>query len=74
MLGWCSNSVSLTSWGEGAFLALVDHPSSDGVTIKIPYGVHILLHQPASHPIFSSGLAKTESDFIVRSVETILGR
>ena len=24
--------VSLTSWGEGASLALVGHPSSDGVT------------------------------------------
>ena len=58
MLGWCSNSVSLTSWGEGAFLALVDHPSSDGVTIKISRGVHVLLHQPASHPIFSSGWLK----------------
>ena len=41
-----------TSWGEGASLALVDHPSSDGVTIKMPYGVDIL-HRPASHPIFS---------------------
>ena len=45
--------VSLTSWGEGASLALVGHPSSDGVTIKIPYGVDVLLHRPASHPIFS---------------------
>ena len=25
----------------------------DGVTIKIPDGVGILLHQPASHPTFS---------------------
>ena len=38
--------------GEGASLALVGHPSSDGVTIKMPYGVDVL-HQPASHPIFS---------------------
>ena len=43
---------SLTSWGEGTSLALVGHPSSDGVTIKMPYGVDVL-HQPASHPIFS---------------------
>ena len=34
-------------------LALVGHPSSDGVTIKIPYGVDVLLHHPLSHPIFS---------------------
>ena len=43
--------------GEGASLALVGHPSSDGITIKIPYGVDVLLHRPASHtashPIFS---------------------
>ena len=42
----------LTLCGEGASLALVDHPSSDGVTIKMPYGVDVL-HRPASHPIFS---------------------
>ena len=32
MLGRC-----LTSWGEVAFLPLVGHPSSDGVTIKMPH-------------------------------------
>ena len=42
----------LTSWGEGASSALVGHPSSDGVTIKMPYGVDVL-HRPASNPIFS---------------------
>ena len=31
--------------------ALVGHPSSDGVTIKMPYGVDVL-HRPALHPIF----------------------
>ena len=41
-----------SSWREGASLALVGHPSSDGVTIKMPYGVDVL-HRPASHPIFS---------------------
>ena len=46
------------------------HPSSDGVMIKMPYGVDVL-HQPASHPIF---LVKIESGFIVSSVETGLGR
>ena len=39
-----SSGASLTSWGEGASLALAGHPSSDGVTIKIPYTVDVLLH------------------------------
>ena len=50
--GLVSSRVSLTSWGEGASLALVGHPSSDGVMIRMSYGVDVL-HQPASHPIFS---------------------
>ena len=50
--GLVSSGVSLTSWGEGASLALVGHPSSDGVMIKMPYGVDVL-HRPALHPIFS---------------------
>ena len=32
-----SSGAGLTSWGEGASLALVGNPSSDGVTIKMPY-------------------------------------
>ena len=40
--GLVSSGVSLTSWGEGTSLALVGHPSSDGVTIKMPYGVDVL--------------------------------
>ena len=51
--GVVSIGVSLTSWGEGASLALVGHTSSNGITIKIPYGVDVLLRQPALHPIFS---------------------
>ena len=47
-----SGEASLISWGEGASLALVGCPSNDDVTIKMPYGVDVL-HQPASHPIFS---------------------
>ena len=47
-----SSGASLTSWGEGAYLALVGYPSSDSVTMKMPYGVDVL-HRPASHPIFS---------------------
>ena len=68
-----SNWASISSWGEGASLALVGNPSSDGITIKMPYGVDVL-HRPASHPILTIRLAKTESGFIVRSVETGLGR
>ena len=49
--GLVSSGASFTSGGEGASLALVDHPSSDGITIKMPYGVDVL-HRPASHPIF----------------------
>ena len=66
-----SDGASLSSWGESA---LVDHLSSDVVTIKIPYGVNVLLHRPASDPSFPIGLVKTEYDFIVRSVETGLGK
>ena len=65
-----SCGASLTSWKEGASLALVGHSFSDGGTIKMPYGVDVL-HRTASHPI---GLVKTESGFIVRSVKTGLGR
>ena len=50
--GLVSSGVSLTSWGEGASLPLVGHPSSDGFTIKITYGVDVLLHRPASQLIF----------------------
>ena len=50
--GLVSSVASLTSQREGLSLALVGHPSSDGFTIKMPYGVK-LLHRPASHPIFS---------------------
>ena len=35
--GLVSSGASLTSWGEGASLALVGNPSSDGITIKMPY-------------------------------------
>ena len=49
--GLVSSGVTLTSWGEGASLALLGNPSSDGVTIKMPYRVDVL-HQPALHPIF----------------------
>ena len=50
--GLVSSRATLTSLGDGASLALVGNPSSDGVMIKVLYRVHSL-HQPASHPIFS---------------------
>ena len=43
-IGLVSSGDILTSWGEGASLALVGHPSSDDIMIKIPYGVDVLLH------------------------------
>ena len=68
-----SSRASHTSWGEGASLALVGHASSDGVTIKMPYGVDVFINQLLT-PSFPIGLVKTESGCIVRSVETGLGR
>ena len=56
--GFVFSGASLTSWGDGASLALVGDLSSDGVTIKITYRVDVF----------------NESGFIVRSVETGLGR
>ena len=51
--GLVCSRASLTSWGEGASLVLVHHPSSDGVMIKILYRVDVLLHRPSLYPIFS---------------------
>ena len=70
-----SSGVSLTLCGKGASLALVSYPSSDGVTIKVTYGVDVLLQWPAFCTLsFLIRFAKTESNFIVRSVDTGLGR
>ena len=41
--------ASLISWGESASLALVGHPSSDCVTMKMPYGIDVL-HEPSLAP------------------------
>ena len=51
MTGLVYSRISLTSWRD-VCLALVDHPSSHG-NIKIPYGLDVLLNQPAWYPIFS---------------------
>ena len=73
ILGWCP-AGSVLPHGEKVPLALVGYPCSDGVAIKIPSGVDVLLFRPPSHPIFSYWVVKTKSDFIVRSVETDLRR
>ena len=52
------SKASLTSWREGASVILVGNTSSDGVAIKMPYGVDVL-HRPALHPSFPIGLVKT---------------
>lgn len=49
LVGWFSMGPVLRYW-EKVFLG---HPSSDSVTIKMPYRVDVSLHQPALHPIFS---------------------
>ena len=46
---------------ESASLALVYHPSNDDGTIKIHYGVDVLLYLPTLHPFFPIALVKTES-------------
>ena len=53
---------------------MVGHPPSDGIMIKIPYGVDVSLQWLPHTPSFPTGLVETKSDFIVRSVETGLGR
>ena len=72
--GLVSSGASLTSWEKGALLALVGHPSSDGIPKKIPYGVDFYYTDHPCIPSFPIGLVKTKSDFIVRSVETGLAR
>ena len=41
ILSWCLADQSYLI-GEGASLALVGHPSSDGVMIKMLYGIGVL--------------------------------
>ena len=47
-----SSGASLASWGEVASLALVGQPSSNGITIKMTFGVDVS-HRLDLHPIFS---------------------
>ena len=67
-----SSGASPAWCGEGDSLVLADHPSSDGVTIKTPYSVDVLLQSRTTS--FPTGLVKTESAFVVRSIEPDLGR
>ena len=69
-----SSGVNLTSWAEGAPLASVGHLSSNGITIKILYGVDVYYLDQFRTLSFPIGLVKTKSGFIVRPVETGLGR
>ena len=57
--------------GRRCLLALVGHASSDSITIKILYGIDV---DQLRTPSFPTALVKTTSDFIVRPVETGLGR
>ena len=66
MLGWFPAGSVLPHGVKVSLLALVGYPPTDGITIKIPYGVDVLLHQPACTLLLLH--------FIVRSVETNLGR
>ena len=47
ILAWSPAGVSLTPLGKVVSFALVGCPSSDGITIKIPSGVDVLLHRLA---------------------------
>ena len=58
-----SSRTSLTSLGEDAYSALVGHPSSDSLTIEIPYDVYFFFHQLVLPPTFSC-LVKTESELL----------
>ena len=56
--------------GRRCLFSLGGHPSSDGVTMKILFGVDVYCINQLRSPFFPVGLVKTESDFLVRSVET----
>ena len=47
--------VSLTSWGEGASLASVGHPSSDAITMKI-WGICFITSTRLTPHLFLLGL------------------
>ena len=53
---------------------MAGNPSSDDVTIKMPYRVDVYYINYSCTPSFPIVLVKTEYNFTVRSVETGLGR
>ena len=71
-----SSRETVTSWGEGVFLASVSNPSSDGLTIKIPtlWGRCFITSTSLAPYLFLLGWLKRNLILIVRSVETDLGR
>ena len=56
-MGWCPVRIRR----KGTFFAVVGFPSRNGVTIKILYELHVLLHWAASTPSFTTGLIRAES-------------
>ena len=72
--GLVSSRVSLTSWGEWAFSALVGYPSSDGILILNKNTLWGRCFITLTSLVPRIVLVKTKSDFIVRSVETGLRR
>ena len=71
--GLVSSRVSLTSWGKNASLALVNHSSTDVVTIEIPYWVDVLLHQHACIPSFAIRVVWNWI-WIIDQLMSVLGR
>ena len=53
-----SSGVSLTTWGEGASLALVGHPSGDDITIKNTVLRFFIASTSLSPQVFLLGLLK----------------
>ena len=48
-LSWCPAGSVLPNGRDGVSLAFVGHSSSNGATIKIPYGVDVWLLQRLLH-------------------------
>ena len=69
--GLVPSGVILTSWWESASLALFDHPSSDGVTMKSTLWGRSLISQPC---FLSFPISMVKIEWGVRSVETDLQR
>ena len=73
--GLVSSGTSLTSWAEGASLALVGHPSSDGVTIKInALWTRCVTSTTFKPNLFLLDWLKLNLDLLLDQFETGLGR